>query len=170
MASTILQPAPAALPVARVLHRYSSLRPRDVRRGRDGCAAGRRVDAFDQPAIVLGTVPGVAEDRLEIGMLDPAALQVPVPQPQFAGLQGHGQARLALAERLAGRAKLLGARLHPALQGVAGGAQLAFDQAPLADLLGELAIERFGLGVDAFQVQVQRLGLEASQQRACTSR
>ena len=64
------------------------------------------------------------------------------------------------------RAKLLGARLHPALQGVAGGAQLAFDQAPLADLLGELAIERFGLGVDAFQVQVQRLGLEASQQRA----
>ncbi len=165
--AAILQPAPAALPVAHaVLHPVQLATPLEM--FGEGATDTRQVagvDAFDQPAIVLGTVPG-AEDRLEIGMLDPAALQVPVPQPQFAGLQGHGQARLALAERLAGRAKLLGARLHPALQGIAGGAQLAFDQASLADLLGELAIERFGLGVDALQVQVQRLGLEASQQRA----
>lgn len=63
--ATILQPAPAALPVAHaVLHPVQLAAPLEM--FGEGATDARQVagvDAFDQPAIVLGTAPGVAEDR-----------------------------------------------------------------------------------------------------------
>ncbi|MCY1529228.1 hypothetical protein D9M68_643620 [compost metagenome] len=126
-----------------------------------------RVQARLEVAEHAGDVLGLdAEDRLELGVMHLVGFQVPVPQPQFAGLQSQGQARLALGEGVAGVGQFQGALGHTHLQLAVGPAQFALGAAALFDLAGQLFVETLGAGLGCFQVADQRLVLEALQQAA----
>ena len=100
-----------------------------------------------------------AEDFPQARVVHLVGAQVPVPQPQLAGLQGHGQARLAVAQ-------LDAAGLDPHLQLVARLAQGAFGAAALLDLAAQVLVEGFRPPLGLLQVVYQRKGLEAPQQAA----
>ncbi|MNQ56810.1 hypothetical protein D3C85_709450 [compost metagenome] len=126
-----------------------------------------RVQARLEVAEHAGDVLGLdAEDGLELGVVHLVGFQVPVPQSQLAGLQGQGQARLALGEGMAGVGQLQGALGHAHLQLAVGAAQFALGAAALFDLALEFFVEAFGLALGLFQVADQRLVLEALQQAA----
>ena len=107
-----------------------------------------------------------AEQLLELGVMHFVGLQVPVPQPEGAGLQRQGQARFAFAQGLVRRIQLQAALDHPAFQADLGVAQFLFGTATLLDFPRQFEIELFAAGVRLLQALDQRLVLETPQQAA----
>ena len=98
--------------------------------------------------------------------MDFVGLQVPVPQPQFAGLQCQRQARLTLAQRLIGRIKFQTTLGDTAFQIDLDFAQFVFGTPTLIDFPGQLLIELVAAVLRLLQILDQRLILETSQQAA----
>ena len=105
-----------------------------------------------------------AEQLAQLGMVDFVGLQVPVPQAQLAGLQGQGQALLALAQGLVGDIQLDAALGNPGFQPGLGFAQLFLGATTLLDLCAQRLVQLFAAGMGSLQVLDQRLVLEAPQQ------
>ena len=149
----------------------------------DAVAVGAALEVLDQGAPQHGQVVrvqarlevaehalhlalGDAEDALQMAMVHLVGGQVPVPQAELAGLQGQGQACLALAQGMAGVVQLQGALGHADFQLIVGPAQFALGTAALLHLAGQLLIESLGALPGVLQALDQRLILEASQQVA----
>ncbi len=167
--ATVLDPEPAAVAVAHPVV--------------DGIAVAAALEVLHQSTAQQRQVVGVqarlevaehagdvvhldAEDFLQVRVMDFVGLQVPVPHPQLAGLQGHGQARLALDQGVAGVGQLQGALGDADFQVVMGRAQLALGTPALLHFPRQLAVEPFGADLGVFQVVDQRLVVEALQQAA----
>ncbi|MNP41296.1 hypothetical protein D3C76_1349900 [compost metagenome] len=98
--------------------------------------------------------------------MDFVSLQVPIPQPQFTGLERQGQTRLTLAQGLAGDLQFKTALRYPRLQAHLGRPQFFLGRTTLLDLPGQRVVELGAAGLRLLQVLDQRLVLEASQQTA----
>ncbi|MNJ38698.1 hypothetical protein D3C77_335500 [compost metagenome] len=96
--------------------------------------------------------------------MDLIALQVPVPQSQFTGLQGQGQALFALAQCVVGLVQRASALGHPRLQADLRFAQLLLDQSPLLYFASERLIKALAAALGHLQVFDQCLVLEALEQ------
>ncbi|MNN45784.1 hypothetical protein D3C81_1601350 [compost metagenome] len=103
------------------------------------------------------------EQFLDLRVMDLVGLQVPVPQPQFAGLQCQRKARLTLAQRLVGRVQLQTALGDTAFQIDLDLAQFVFGTPTLVDFPGQLLIELVAAVLHLLQMLDQRLILKAAQ-------
>ncbi|MNH03796.1 hypothetical protein D3C79_630690 [compost metagenome] len=165
--TTVFDPAPVALAVTHPVV--------------DAVILAATLEVFDQGALeqrhVIGMQPWLevrehfldlfrlqAEQFTQLGMVDLVGFQVPVPQPQFAGLQGQGQALFALAQRLVGNIELLAALGDARLKSHLRLAQLFLDQPTLLDLPGQCLVKSFAAALRSLQVLDQFLILKAPQQ------
>ena len=82
-----------------------------------------------------------AKQLLELRVVDLVGLQVPVPQAQFTGLQGHGQARFAFTQGEAGSIQLLAALRHTVLQADLGFTQVLLHLAALLDFAHQVLVQ-----------------------------
>jgi hypothetical protein len=104
-----------------------------------------------------------AEQFLELGVMDFVGLQVPVPEPQLAGFQGQGQARLAFTQGLVGDIQLQAALRHALLQPHLGRTQPGLGRTTLLDLPGQGLVKLRATGLRLLQMLDQGLVLEPSQ-------
>ncbi|MNZ81492.1 hypothetical protein D3C78_1001610 [compost metagenome] len=82
-----------------------------------------------------------AEQFLNLRVMDFVGLQIPVPQPQLAGLQCQRQACFTLAQRLVGGVQLQAALSDAVFQVDLDLSQFVLGASTLFDLLGQLLIE-----------------------------
>lgn len=107
---------------------------------------------------------GEAEQLLNLRVMNLVGLQVPVPQPQLAGLQRQRQARFAFAQGLIGGVQLAAALSDTVFQVDLRFAQLAFGATPLLDFPRQLLIELFAARLRLLKMFDQVLILKAPQQ------
>src|SRR5690606_12438261 len=107
-----------------------------------------------------------AEQFAQLRVVHLVADQIPVPQAQLAGLQGQGQAGLALAQRMGGLVQLQGALGNAHFQLGLRGTQLAFGMPALFHFAGQLAVQLVGLQLGLAEVVDQRQVVQAAQQVA----
>ena len=106
------------------------------------------------------------EQLAQVRVVHLVAFQIPVPQPQLAGLQRQGQARLALAQGMGRFVQLQGTFGHTHFQLAMGAAQFALGTATLLHLTRQFFIEPFGTLLGVLQVADQRQVVKALQQAA----
>ncbi len=110
------------------------------------------VDVRQRRAIlVVAVLPADAEDHFQTGMVNMVVLQIPVPQPEAAGVQRQIQPRLALAQLFGKLGEFCGALGDALLEAIVGTAQLLFGMATLLDFRGQTAIELVGFAAGGFQ-------------------
>ncbi|MNZ81490.1 hypothetical protein D3C78_1001590 [compost metagenome] len=105
-----------------------------------------------------------AEQFLNLCVMDFVGLQIPVPQPQLAGLQCQRQARLTLAQCLIGGVQFQAALSDSVFQVDLDLSQFVLGTSALFYLLGQLLIELITAALRLLQMLDQCLVLKASHQ------
>ncbi|MNT53944.1 hypothetical protein D3C72_1910670 [compost metagenome] len=100
------------------------------------------------------------EQLLNLRVMHFIGLQVPVPQPEFAGFQGQRQTRLTFAKGLIGRVQLQAALGDTAFQFDLNLPQFILGPSALVDFLGQLLIELVAVVLSLLQMLDQRLVLK----------
>jgi|GEM_PF-2670012 len=124
-----------------------------------GVAHTRHVVSVQTVPMVIGLPgrqPGLIDGDAQAGVMHLIVAQIPVPQPQLAGLQRKAQTRLALAQCLDHAGQLPGALRDPLLETVMGFAQLPLGQPALVDLAGQFGIQFPRLAADVLQALDQQ--------------
>ena len=117
-----------------------ALQVRDER----GAHPGQVVRVDVRQRLVVGALVVAGEHHFQAGMQHLGMRQVPVPQAEFAGVEGQVQARLALAQLVGHLGQFTGALGDTLFEFIVGLAQLAFGVAALLDFAGKLGVELFG--------------------------